>query len=263
MKKSFIIALLFLLVGIDVFASTHSQKAKIAIHKISDEDKQALEDLFRILFIESYCAYTLFGSKPMTHKGAFYDVLEEPSKSETGDYVFLKNWKVWKKYAQKTEFQMSNYVFIEKSFPELFEIHFLSRENILTCVKTHIGIFQEILGDDITPEAVYKSMVNADDVFESLGDSQILYGILFGFGKENAVGYHKKFELNLDIPWPTSFHNEETAPDQLTLPYFSVFGENCETEALRKTYQQERLRILALYSEGNFLEITLEQLLSN
>jgi hypothetical protein len=56
---------------------------------------------------------------------------------------------------------------------------------------------------------------------------------------------------------------EEQKPNYLPLPYFVVFGKNRETEILRKTYEQERKKILSIYSKGNFLEITLNKLLSN
>ena len=85
---------------------------------------------------------------------------------------------MWKKYASRPEFQMPNYVFVEKQFPELFEVHFLNRNNVLSCVQKHLKAFQEVLGDDITPETVYAAMVHSDDMFDALGKSQILYGIL-------------------------------------------------------------------------------------
>lgn len=134
---------------------------------------------------------------------------------------------------------------------------------MLACVKAHLPTFKEILGENITPEQVYADMIRAEDVYEVLGDSQILYGILFGFGEGNARGYQDKFVLEFDIPEPTSFNDEEQRANHLSLPYFAVFGNKLETDCLRRMYQQERGRILSLYSKGNFLEITLNQLLSD
>jgi hypothetical protein len=105
-------------------------------------------------------------------------------------------------------------------------------------------------------------LISEEDVYEAIGNSQILYGILFGFGEKNARGFNDKFELGHDIPDPIPFNEEDPKPGRLTLPYFSVFGNSRDTDILRKTYQQERKRILTLYSKGNFLEITLNQLFS-
>lgn len=259
----------FLLIAFVFYAmveATPPQNLKIQeiLSEIPHDDRIVLEQLFSTLILENYFAYTLFGSKPMTHKGAFYDVLDRDRTQENaGDHIFLTSWELWKKYASRSEFQTPNYAFVEKKFPELFEIHFLNKKNVEACVEEYFATFQEILGADITPQQVYQNLVYADDVYDALGNSQILYGILFGFGEENARGYHEKFELDLNIPDPISFHDEEQKTNQLPLPYFSVFRNNRETAVLRKTYQQERERILSLYSNGNFLDITLTQLLSH
>jgi hypothetical protein len=224
------------------------------IKNISNADQKILHRMFRHLILDDQFAYTLFGSKPMSHKGVFFD---------SDNQNFIENWKIWKKYAARSEFQMQNYAIKEKTYPELFEIHFLNKKNVLSCVQKHLPTFKEILGKDITPEKVYQDMTTADDVYAILGNSQILYGILFGFGEKNARGYHEKFELELDIPDPIPFNEEDPQPGHLTLPYFSVFGCHQETDVLHRTYQQERRHILSLYSKGNFLEITLTKLLSN
>jgi hypothetical protein len=251
-------------VRMEAVPPTQNFSIKAILSQIPKDDYEALDQLFRTLVIENYFAYTLFGSKPMTHKGVFYGVLtRERSKDNEGDQIFLTYWEIWKKYASRPEFQTPNYFFVEKKLPELFEIHFLNRKNVLACVQEYLSTFKEILGEGVTPEKIYYNMITSNDVYEALGNSQILYGILFGFGEKNARGYHEKFELELDIPEPIFFNDEEQKPNHLSLPYFSVFGPNRETDLLRKTYQQERRRILSLYSKGNFLEITLTKLLSN
>lgn len=257
-------AILFLWGGGIVFPSIQSSSVKEFLKKIPPEDYQALDQLFRVLVFENYFAYTLFGSKPMTHKGAFYEVLSrDPPKPNSGDHIFLSNWKIWKKYAHFPELQTTNYAFVEKEYPELFDIHFVNKKNVLSCVQDHLAAFREVLGNEITPEKVYDSIVRSDDLYEALGNSQILYGILFGFGEPNARGFHEKFVLGLDLPEPTFFNNEKQKPNHLSLPYFVVFGKNRETEMLRKTYEQEQKKILSIYAKGNFLEITLNKLISD
>jgi hypothetical protein len=263
-SQALLLTLFFCWVGGAAFPSTQSSSIRELLKKIPQEDYQALDSLFRVLVFENYFAYTLFGSKPMTHKGAFYEVLtHHPLKKSGGDYIFLTNWKVWKKYACQSEFQTPNYVFLEGNLPELFDVHFLNKKNVLACIKSHLSTFREILGDEITPEGVYDSIIHSEDLYEALGNSQILYGILFGFGETNARGFHEKYELNIDVQEPTFFNEKMPKPNDLPLPYFAVFGASKETEMLRKTYEQERKKILSVYSKGNFLEITLTKLLSN
>jgi len=232
------------------------------LSKIPKEDYDALDKLFRCLVFENYFAYTLFGGKPMTYHGAFYDqptaTLDHPNSA----LIFLTNWKTWEKYANLPEFEMNNFVFIEEKRPELFGIHFINKKNILQCVKDNLDIFQEVLGENITPEAVLQSLLSGEDIYEALKDSHILYGILFGFGAENARAFHEKFELGLSLPEPVAFHQEDPDLHLLPLPYFSVFYPNKATDRLRKQYMKEREQILQIYEKGNFLEITLSRLLS-
>lgn len=100
-------------------------------------------------------------------------------------------------------------------------------------------------------------MLKSDDLFEALGNSQVLYGILLGYGEENAKGF------DLDLPDPKPFSKESPKPNRLTLPYFQTFSTSQETPFLRKQYQEDRKKILSIYSNGNLLEITLTKLLSN
>lgn len=95
-----------------------SVKKKLSL--ISKEDSEILDQLFRSLVFEDYFAYTLFGSKPMTHKGTFCSVLtRKRSKANESDYIFLTCWKVWKKYASLPEFQTPNFAFVEKKCARL------------------------------------------------------------------------------------------------------------------------------------------------
>jgi hypothetical protein len=100
-------------------------------------------------------------------------------------------------------------------------------------------------------------MLKSEDLFEALGNSQTLYGIFLEYGEENAKG----FEPNLLDSKP--FTKENPKPNRLTLPYFQTFSPGQETALLRKQYQQDRKKILSIYSKGNLLEITLIELFSN
>lgn len=122
-------------------------------------------------------------------------------------------------------------------------------------IEKHASTFREVLGD-LRPHEILAHILSAEDLFEAIGNSQILYGILLGYREENARGFE------LDLPDPKPFNEDSSMQNQLTLPYFMTFFPNTETERLRKLYTQEREMILAKYSKGNLLEITLNQLLS-
>ena len=131
-------------------------------------------------------------------------------------------------------------------------------------MNENIDVFESILGAKITPEKLWNAVLKSPDIYDALGKSQILYGILFGFGSENAKGYYDKFEIGIPLRAEAkSFNNDPSGLYLLPTPYFVFFNQNKQSEALRKQYQKEREKILLIYSKGDFLEITLKQLLSN
>lgn len=227
-----------------IHASQHNRINEI-LRNISSEDKEILTELFQSLLLEDQFAYTLIGSKPMTHKGVFFD---------TDTKNFIPNWQVWKKYSHFFNEKDLNFAFLEKTYQELFEIHFVNKKLVIDTIEKHSLVFKEILGE-LSPNEILERILKSDDLFEAIGNSQILYGILLGYGEENARGF------DLDLSNPIPFSNEKPKPNHLTLPYFQTFPSSQETPLLRKQYQLDRKKILSLYSKGNFLEITLTQFL--
>jgi hypothetical protein len=238
----------------------HSPPPDLFLKNIPLEDRQKLTLLFKSLMLDDYLAYTLFGSKPMTHKAAFFEQSYKSICKPTSTNLFLKYWPLWKKYSNNL--QMPNYAFIEKKYPELFEIHFVNKSNVLQCVKNHLRTFKKILGDSITPQEVLNSILNGEDVYESLGNSQVLYGILFGFGEESSQLFYEKYELGRMLPDSISFNTEPPdSPHLLPLPNFAIFYHSLEIDEIRRAFEKERSEIIKIYSQGDFLEITLSQLL--
>jgi hypothetical protein len=230
---------------IPIYASQHHPTE--ILRNISSEDRETLTKLFRSLLFDDQFSYTLFGSKPITHKGVFFD---------TDTAKFIKNWQIWKKYKHFFDTNNSNYVFLEKTYPELFEIHFINKKLVLSTIEKHSSTFSRILGQ-LTPHEILERMLKSDVLFAALGNSQILYGILLGFGEENAKGF------DLDLPDPKPFNKESPKPNHLSLPYFQTYSASQETSFLRKQYKQDREKILSIYSKGDLLEITLTKLFSN
>ena len=95
-----------------------SQPRSIAeiLRNISVEDRKALIQLLQSLLFEDQFAYNLFGSKPITHKRVFFD---------TDLSNFIPQWQILKRYLSFMDGSLSNFAFLEKAYPESFEIHFV------------------------------------------------------------------------------------------------------------------------------------------
>src|ERR1700722_9756945 len=76
---------------------------KDTLQGISKKDYQALDQLFKTLMFDQCFAYTLFGSKPMSHHGTFHYKYYKAITNPKGKHLFLEYWSVWKKYSNLLE----------------------------------------------------------------------------------------------------------------------------------------------------------------
>jgi hypothetical protein len=132
-------------------------------------------------------------------------------------------------------------------------------------------------------------------LYEILNRNEVLYGLLLGFGKENAAFFDKRCKLYdiVNAPLPVTENPYESYSPKFPLPnasyndleheYFSLekrrlfFGWNAslcpirspqfiaikddsETAALEKKYRVLQHKLIKIYSEGDFLDTTLAQL---
>lgn len=116
-----------------------------------------------------------------------------------------------------------------------------------------------MLGQEISPEVILKRIETSKHIVrEALNNSQLLYGILLGYGNSNAASFelmHKNRNYILKPPYP--FHEENPSlPVLIHLPYFMVFHNNAETSNLRETYRKKSKEICAIFnSSDHFLTI--------
>ncbi|PJD95507.1 MAG: hypothetical protein CK425_08295 [Parachlamydia sp.] len=228
-----------------------------SLEKIPSRDLVEIENLFRYLMLEEQFGYTLLGDKPISTIGVFKKKVIQSILAPKEYDMLLYRWNIWKKYA--SYFHSSNYSIIENESDHILEIYFINRNACKKIICENFTIFQNVLGREITPEVILKRIETSQQlVKEALNNSQLLYGILLGYGNSNAFGFefmHKHRNYIMKPPKP--FHEESLSlPVLIHLPYFMVFYNNAETAKLRETYRKERQEICAiLNSSDNFLTI--------
>lgn len=232
--------------------------------KIPSEDFLEIENFFCYLMLEGQFAYTLFGDKPISTIGIFkrkniYSIL----LPNTHDRVIYQ-WSIWKKYA--STFQSKNYLIISNESSDLLEIYLINRNACKKIICENLILFQDVLGTEATPEAILKSIETSQQIAkEALKGSQLLYGILLGYGVSNAYGFEQIHRYqNYILKPPKPFHEEcLSGPVLIQLPFFMVFHQNSETIKLKEVYCQKRKEICSIFNSKGGLLTALKKYLNS
>lgn len=142
---------------------------------------------------------------------------------------------------------------------------FINKSACLNVIESNISLFINKIGVSLQPEEILEYIVSSSDLFkEGLCCSQALLGLLLGYGKENAIGFEKHFSKKRNLFRATPMNSSEIfhlEDEGLMIPGFASFS-NKETWQIMRKYKKERGTIIDIYSNGNFLELTLKRLSS-
>ncbi len=255
-------------------------------YEVSAEERLWMTKLFDNILFWEHGIYTLWGSKPITEIVLSHytnDELAQIEKtaslnpSNNGYLVegdLEENWGKWE--AVQSRFPMKRYLLF-KSHDSVDGRHsFVYFVNILktaTVIQENYDLFSKAVGFDFHPLEVVLEMPNHESMFwnrlNNSCDSPMLWGILFGFGRQNSHCFYWK---HFDCPkigerffdqFPGQFSNPEPtgmiriSAQNFTLPTFVSFSD--EDEVLER-YKIERKKILQIYLKGDRLDITLQKL---
>ncbi|MDN3507209.1 MAG: hypothetical protein P0S96_08285 [Simkaniaceae bacterium] len=242
---------------------------------------------FSDLMLEEECIYTLGGSKPMT-RVILYQYSEEKIKEYMdsltkedikksrliSNYDLPENWEKWKKVASR--FPLKRYMLVEGQWHNKADVKFLYFVDVLktaVTIQEHYREFSSAVGYDFDPMKVVLEMQTAEAPFwKKIETNSLLWGILFGFGKENAYAYHWKYS-NADQQVASFFDQlkgnfscemmtgkRKRTLNNLEIPSFISFTTN---DPIVSQYEREREMIRKIYSQQDFLTTTLDLLTKN
>jgi len=252
------------------------------------EDYQSLESLFsHLLFYESG-AYTLFGSKPISFEPISEVPIEEKqellafsSHPIIKDMVdFPENWKTWERL--KKQYPMSRFLLFQRNSPPFSPIEkSVFIVNIATTaemLQKYYAKFRAAVSQDFDPlDIVFEIQDDHSEFWNKILAREDLFGILLGFGEENAWFFTKvkawqeqenhtaisqkdAFLTSLATLTPGS-NSLVTFDPSFPIPGFSCYAEE-ESLNLIKRYENERRMIKKIYREKDFVQITLDRLTS-
>lgn len=251
----------------DVIQSPVQQElSSIPIH-----DRITLEKFFQIFVTADGLGYTLFGNKPICLTAYFAPVpLGNRLRGCYSDSI-KRGWETWQKYEK--HFPHPRYLIFEESEKiddtVVHTIYVLDKIKVITTINQHHVLFQKELGRRMDAENILSS-IEQSHTLAILNHHEGLLGILLGYGEESAMKYHQR-NLVWESGLPLSYEEGDLQPTTALLPHFIYptiqpihFVGNLkspEVISILKQNLKEREYLLETYSKGNFLEITLAQLM--
>ncbi len=288
-KRSTIALLSLLLIG-SAFAliPRKTSRSSKALSQMSPEERYYLATFLRvILFLDDF-SYLLFGSKPIAAAGFeksipfnfLYDCVSELNfKAIKGLEVFKKNQHL---------FSSDNIIVRFDEDAEGLFILMINRKNLLKTLEEHIDDFKRVLGPETTTASLFTQITGKDYLADVVKNHEALFGILLGYGRDNAWLFHQKRTISqrlnrFEPPMKRdgSLEEEFAKIDQKTttfsddphewkyilqnpripLPHFMVDPNSLETKKLKEQYGKEREDMKRLFAKQNYVEATLQQLM--
>lgn len=253
------------------------------------------EDLSELTYeqLEGIVAFKL--NKDSCEDKKFYKSLPYRYKNKAhlysdDNYIFEMEqlWNKWQELCEKIPLS-SNFLFFHRKINDQnleckdFEIYFVNVFNTSMVLQENYSLFREFFGSDFDPlkEALNFGKTEFWNVLIENGQScSYLWGLLFGFGKQNSFGYHwkwsnllnpkaskekKNFSKSLtkkvaDVDFSSRSKKSKYTISEFPIPSFASFSEN---DPVVKKYEKERGQIQKIYLGRDFVDTTLEFLTKN
>jgi hypothetical protein len=221
--------------------------------EIQIDDQKILREGFQSLLIHSCLGYTLFGDKPMSFE--LHPQLDE-------------FWGVWSKY--KPLFPSSKYLFTHFEWNGFPGVLLVNKSKFIECFEINKDLFISNYGPNIEVESLFFSLEQGEgETFRSLFSNHALLGVLLGYGRNNALAYHKKEEAKkidtgdqvelVSFQKPNLLLEIYLKRTKCLLPQFAVEENTEETNMLKSKYLRQQKKINLLYRKRDCLEVTLTQ----
>jgi hypothetical protein len=299
-----LILALFIICALSVVVYKKSSTLEVSrfLRSIPQDDREKLEYFFHTLIRDHGFGHVLFGNKSMG-----WDRIANLQKqwwnpewincpfSLLNNYyslnaTCLQTWLHYRHLFPSKKFLL----LIKPSKKKCFDVFCINKAEFLKVVRKNIRELQQKLGVSFTAEKFLERIIEEEgDIFLNVfKGKESIFGLLLGYGRENAALFERFFELKYPrkcacVPPRIAVHSlpsfgfssleEELAfiedltqineieektfpPVGFMLPLgFRADPNSQETKQLEANYLQEHRKIVCICREGNFLEKVLQQ----
>lgn len=177
--------------------------------KIHKEDQERLDILFGTLIESEMFGYVLCGEKPIGMTTLHLTpVFFSPTRMKSpgfeiikGDSLLMNGFKTWEKYQNK--FSFSNFKLVKSPMGNCY---FINKRAVFKTIKKNYSIFEKEFGKNISPFKLLEMICDPNSVDEVLlHRSNLILGILLGYGAKNAFAYEYREYLSEQLRNPLFF----------------------------------------------------------
>ncbi|MDP1608733.1 MAG: hypothetical protein Q8L98_05420 [Chlamydiales bacterium] len=266
-------------------------------------DKDALNYFFQELIQNDCFGYVLLGEKPLALStisltvnpfACLWESLPDKEYVPLLHERFLvylqevfspsriklkKGYEIWRKYEKPFKSQKFSFLYeiSETAVHKNVHIYLVNKKNFIKTANENKKDFEFVLNKKIS-ECDLLREAKKRPLFEILQRHHGLFGILLGYGRNNALSFQKMSLLSSEeqvsrfcekIGFYNFWTEEETkefchrmhaSADWIPLPNFRAISTSKETQLLRRSYLKSREDILNCYRDRDFLKTTLELL---
>lgn len=223
---------------------------------IPQEDVERLELFFENLIKYSTLGYSLCGDKPVSIEHV-PDLNHAPIIMASKGYfkyswysIIGLGWECWMKHADK--FPSFNYCL--RTSDDHHAIILINKRASLKVIAENIDLFHSLLNSHKSPEELLDELCQPKTM-DVLHSHQALEGILFGYGRNNAVAFTNRGNcqilksFNLGSLYPGL--SDHFGPGFRILSDQSNFEENAR---LRKSYENTKQKIRSSFHHKKYFE---------
>lgn len=181
------------------------------------------------------------------------------------DYDLPENWEKWKSFQKTLDIKRFDFFLRENpDNPKVPGVWFVNILQTALTIEDHYETFTKTLGFDFDSDQVVSEIRDPNSIFwNKVLKEPLLLGILYGFGKNNSLGFYWKHIKNspidnlLNFTFSDTCKMGDTSLDNFPLPVFASFIKN---DPIIKKYEKERRMIKQRYKNKDFVQLTLEKL---
>lgn len=276
------------------FSSVYGDDPSPIFKQIAKQDLEDIRDLFSHFIYKNHFAYTLLGGKAvsltaveLSESQVFRNLGKKPIQF-ANNFLGCK-WEKWKRC--QSLFPIKKFLIIEETVwfnPYIRHIMLINKEQFIKVVNQNQIIFRKELGNLVTGENLFALVENQGKLRPVINNSELLFGILLGYGERNAALYDQRNHLQrlcdqyryilikkayvikelkkqideiTEILQPCGEYCDSIFPIPST--HFVADLHSKETIALKKKYQLLREKASGVYAHGDVLEITISTLIQD